>query len=245
VLLSLLLGNQPPRATVQLLVRTAELFGIAEGTARTALSRMASAGEVRSRDGYYELSSPELLVRQHRQSASRAAVLQPWSTGRWVQVVVTADGRRSATQRAQLRRSLRNARLAELREGVWLRPDNLGASDQLAELGSDLTRFAASPQLPDAELVRRLWDLDTWSTRATQLVQAMERLVESLEAHHHGVLAEGFVISADVLRHFQADPLLPVELLPAEWPGLQLRRVYDRYDAAYRSMLAHWFRSQR
>jgi phenylacetic acid degradation operon negative regulatory protein len=53
------------------------------------------------------------------------------------------------------------------------------------------------------------------------------------------MLAPGFVLSASVLRHFQADPLLPDELLPADWPGRSLRREYDAWDVAYRAVLAH------
>ena len=52
-------------------------------------------------------------------------------------------------------------------------------------------------------------------------------------------LADGFVTSAAVLRHLQADPLLPDELLPARWPGAALRADYDRYDAAYRAHPPH------
>jgi DNA-binding transcriptional regulator PaaX len=44
-----------------------------------------------------------------------------------------------------------------------------------------------------------------------------------------------------VLRHFVADPLLPRELLPRRWPGDALRGDYDRYDAAYRAVLSHWY----
>src|SRR4051812_31262220 len=66
VLLSVLLGSDPPQLPVQLLVRTTELFGIAEGTTRTALSRMTSAGEVRGGDGVYRLVSAGLLARQAR-----------------------------------------------------------------------------------------------------------------------------------------------------------------------------------
>ena len=47
-------------------------------------------------------------------------------------------------------------------------------------------------------------------------------------------------MSAAVLRHFQADPLLPAELLDRHWPGARLRADYDRYDAAYRGALAGW-----
>ena len=54
-----------------------------------------------------------------------------------------------------------------------------------------------------------------------------------------------FVLSASVLRLTQADPLLPDALLPTGWPGAALRAEYDRYDAAYQSLLRAWFRSQR
>lgn len=62
-----------------------------------------------------------------------------------------------------------------------------------------------------------------------------------LEAGDPGALADGFVTSAAVLRSLQADPLLPRDLLPTDWPGDALRGDYDRYDAAYRSVLRAWF----
>jgi phenylacetic acid degradation operon negative regulatory protein len=68
-------------------------------------------------------------------------------------------------------------------------------------------------------------------------------VLPALEAGAHEPLADGFVLSADVLRHLQADPLLPDALLPAGWPGAALRADYDRYDAAYRAVLRAWFRN--
>jgi len=56
-------------------------------------------------------------------------------------------------------------------------------------------------------------------------------------------LAPGFELSASVLRHLQADPLLPAELLPAEWPGTALRSDYDGWDARYRATLREWSRT--
>ena len=56
-------------------------------------------------------------------------------------------------------------------------------------------------------------------------------------------LAPGFELSAAVLRHLQADPLLPDELLPGGWPGAPLRGAYDLWDARYRSTLREWSRS--
>jgi phenylacetic acid degradation operon negative regulatory protein len=59
------------------------------------------------------------------------------------------------------------------------------------------------------------------------------------------VLAEGFVLSAATLRHFQADPLLPPELLPSGWPGAALRADYDEYDTAFKAVWRDWYREQR
>ena len=50
-------------------------------------------------------------------------------------------------------------------------------------------------------------------------------------------LAPGFELSAAVLRHLQADPLLPAELLPADWPGGRCAPTYDEWDARYRATL--------
>lgn len=247
VVLSVLLGTDPPRLPVQLLVRTTELFGIAEGAARTALSRLRDAGVLSAEDGWYAISSPQLLARQARQSASREAATGEWGEPRlWMQALVAPAGRRQPAARAALRAALAGARLGELREGVWLRPDNLGGRPAVSAEPADGVVWLRST-LDDAEeaaLAGRLWDLAAWATRAEALVRRMDVLIDPLERHDRGELAEGFVLSADVLRHFQADPLLPAEILPPGWPGELLRQRYDTYDAAYRTVLAEWFAEQ-
>jgi phenylacetic acid degradation operon negative regulatory protein len=248
VLLSVLLGTDPPRLPVRRLVRTTDLFGIAEGTTRTALSRMAAAGEVEADDGWYGLASDRLLARQARQAASRRADTARWDGATWRLAVVVADAPRSADSRAVLRAALTGARLAELREGVWSRPDNLGdlpaavaSSTAAADRTADaLQWFRATPDGDPVALAARLWPLAEWSAQADELVARMADLVGPLEAGMPDVLADGFVLSADVLRHVQADPLLPPPLLPPDWPGPRLRTAYDRYDAAYRTTLGTW-----
>ena len=107
-------------------------------------------------------------------------------------------------------------------------------------------RFTTRPDDPDpAALAGRLWDLAGWAARADALWARMDAIVAALEEGDTEALAPGFVLSASVLRLTQADPLLPAELLPAGWPGAALRTEYDRYDAAYQSLLRAWFRAQR
>jgi phenylacetic acid degradation operon negative regulatory protein len=94
------------------------------------------------------------------------------------------------------------------------------------------------PDDDPATLAAELWDLEGWAAGA-------EELRRRLAAADPAELADGFVLSADVLRHLQADPLLPAELLPPDWPGAALRAEYDRFDAAYRAVLGDWFRQNR
>lgn len=240
VIASTLLGTEPPRMPARALVQVAELFGITEGTARTALSRMVASGELAADDGSYELAGPHLLERQARQTASRRATRHRWHGG-WVMAVVVQE-RRDAGARAEVRAALLRARLAELREGVWLRPDNVDVvwPDVVREQCTIVHARDVEPAL-----VGRLWDLTGWATGADELRAAMAELIGPLEARDTSALADGFVVSAAVLRQFQADPLLPEELLPRDWPGAALRDEYDRFDAAYRAVLRDWFRRLR
>ena len=40
-----------------------------------------------------------------------------------------------------------------------------------------------------------------------------------------------FAIAAAMVRHLQADPVLPAELLPGDWPGDDLRARYADFAA--------------
>ncbi len=236
VLASALLGADPPELPVAHLVRLAGLFGIGENRARVALSRMVAAGEATTDgSGRYRLAG-HLLARQERQVESRTGEAGPWVGGWWM-VVVRAAGR-SADERADRRERLTRARLAERREGVWLRPDNLGLRPDPAQDG-DLEVFSAEPAGDRRRLAGELWDLDGWARTAGDLRGALT----ASPTRGPDDLAGGFELSAWVLRHLQADPLLPAELLPARWPGPALRRTYDRWDRRYREVLRTWGRA--
>jgi phenylacetic acid degradation operon negative regulatory protein len=240
VLASVLLGTEPPWLPTPRLVRTATLFGISEGTARTALSRMVAAGEAVAERGGYRLVG-RLAERQLRQAASRRADTLPWD-GTWELATVDGDTGRSAADRTALREACRQLRLAELREGVWARPANLDpdrSPDAAAVVARWCHRWRGARPDPQPD-VAALWALAGWAARAEELRAEMAALVGPLEGGDRSALAPGFVTSAAVLRHLQGDPLLPPELLPRAWPGDGLRRDYDRYDGAYRAVLRAW-----
>lgn len=227
VLLSLLLGSHPPELPVRVLVRAADLFGISDGSARVALSRLNSDGEVVASDGLYRLSA-RLLDRQRVQDRAVRPATRPWRGGWELAVVAPGAG---AAERSSVAASLSRLRLAEIRPGVWGRPDNLVRAWP-TDLGVHVWRFVARPDFdqPDPPaLASRLWDLADWARVAEDLIDALRTRVEP---------AERFVMAAAMVRHLRVDPVLPPALLPRRWPGTRLRDTYDEYRREVADMLS-------
>ncbi|QTX04171.1 PaaX domain-containing protein, C- domain protein [Agromyces archimandritae] len=219
VALSLLLGATPPRLAAADLGRLAAHFGLAPATMRVALSRMVAAGELDANDGVYALSARHLARRETTEAGIHP---EPAAyTGTWRMIVATGGGR-PADERQATRAALERGRFAPLREGVWMRPGNLGEPAPIP--GDALLAFSVVPD-DDQALAGRLWDLDAWAEKARTLLEVL-----------HG--PEGpmtrLTAAAAAVRHLAADPVLPAELEPADWPAARLRRSY----AAYRDELA-------
>ncbi|MFD5271875.1 PaaX family transcriptional regulator C-terminal domain-containing protein [Streptomyces sp. NPDC058335] len=223
VVLSLLLGTHPPELPVKELVRLVEPFGVGGSTLRAALSRMVTAGDLRRTGSVYGLSD-RLLERQRRQDDAVHPATRPWG-GDWEMAVITATGRGPA-ERAELRNALTRLRLAELREGVWLRPATL-TRPWPAELDGVTRCFTARPDAPAGELAAALWPLGEWAAEGRALLAHLAR------ADRPG---DRFTAFAAVVRHLLADPVLPPELLPADWPGAALRAAYADFQ---REVTAH------
>jgi len=217
VVLSVLLGAHPAWATAGELIRLTADFGIKETALRVALTRMVSAGDlVRSADGYR--LSDRLLARQRRQDIALVPPLRRWD-GSWKMLVITSVGGDART-RAGFRKLLHDNRFGELREGVWLRPDNLDV-----ELDPDITarvRVLHSRDDAPADLVAQLWDIDQWVGTGNALLADMAAAPD---------VPARFIAAAGMVRHLLTDPVLPGELLPPDWPGAALRAAYDMFAA--------------
>jgi phenylacetic acid degradation operon negative regulatory protein len=217
VVLSVLLGAHPAWASAAELIRLTNDFGIKETTLRVALTRMVSAGDlIRSADGYR--LSERLLARQRRQDNAMRPQLRPWH-GCWTTVIVTGVGTDPRT-RAALRTTLHDKRFGELREGVWMRPDNLEL-DLDAQLRARMRIVQARDDEP-AELAAQLWDLPSWGRTGHRLIAEMSDATD---------VPARFVVAAAIVRHLLTDPVLPAELLPTDWPGAPLRAAYNDFAA--------------
>ncbi|OBI82798.1 PaaX family transcriptional regulator C-terminal domain-containing protein [Mycobacterium sp. 1245805.9] len=217
VVLSVLLGAHPAWATAGDLIRLTNDFGIKETTLRVALTRMVGAGDlIRSADGYR--LSDRLLARQRRQDDAIDPRTRAWR-GQWIVLIVTSVGNDART-RAALRTSLHDKRFGELREGVWMRPDNLDP-DLGPELDSRVRTLTARDDAP-AELAARLWDLPGWAQTGRRLLDEMAAAPD---------IPGRFTVAAATVRHLLTDPVLPDELLPSDWPGDRLRAAYHDFAA--------------
>jgi phenylacetic acid degradation operon negative regulatory protein len=223
VVLSTLLGYHPPALPVSALVRVGALFGIADRTIRTAVSRMVSNGDLDVSDGVYSLTQ-RLVDRQARQDESCSPTTTRWD-GTWEIAIVTAPPRPLA-ERIALRKSMGQLRFAELREGVWTRPANL-VRDHHDVVIDQCTAFRGhyddAPALVDA-----LWDLSAWAVEARRLAAALAAITG---------LHSGFMVSAEIIRHLLLDPCLPPALLPDDWPGDELRERYAQYSVTFAAQL--------
>jgi phenylacetic acid degradation operon negative regulatory protein len=246
VLASALLGSDRGRLMVGELVAVASLFGISAGAARTCLWRMASNGELSADEGSYALAG-RLLERRHRvDEASRIDDVTPrrWD-GTWELAIVALE-RRSAGDRLELRKAAVALHLAELREGVWIRPDNLDPQrfpTFRSVLDNQCIQFHGAATDITADKVRSIFSLGEWADDARALIDAMDAALDTGKGDDSTeTITHEFALSIAVVRHLQLDPLLPVELIGEHWPGHALRSAYRRFDHAFKQRMYSAFR---
>jgi phenylacetic acid degradation operon negative regulatory protein len=223
VILSLLVSNHPMLPTPAHIVRVAGVFGIKGSAARAALSRMVTTGDLIRSDEGYELNA-RLLERRQRVLHEVSQETRAWD-GCWEMVTVIGTGR-VAGDRAALRSRLARLRLAELREGVWMRPANLSRS-----LGLDDEPILVVRGEPDAEvldLIDRLWPLASWEEESQRLLRLMAAATAKVDR---------FTIAAAIVRHLLTDPVLPSELLPTPWSGPLVHTAWADYQEEFRLIL--------
>jgi phenylacetic acid degradation operon negative regulatory protein len=233
LVLSVLLGLPEPRLPAAAIARLAELFGVAPGTMRTALSRMVASGELAAVNGAYELHGERLIARKAAQDIGRRPPGDTWD-GTWWLVTVLAPSRALAARR-DFRASMANARMGELRPDTWLRPANLAGPGPL-----DSTVVVRGPLegTDEQALVARLWDLDAIGRRGGELLTALADGAAELASGRHQSLPAATLLSATIVRHLRAEPLLPRQLTPPAWPINELRDRYADFDRAYGRVLS-------
>lgn len=221
-------GNQAPVAAV---VRLLDPVGIAAPAVRTAISRMVMQGwlepvHLATGRGY---RATERAVRRLDQAADRIyRRSQPAWDGSWHLAFVEPPPARSA--RSRLRADLAFVGYAELADNVWISPF------PRTELASVLERAGAAARTARASDVDPVptsaWDLQSlqagysaWAATAGDLVAAQ------LEAHDdadEAAFAARFHLVHEWRKFLFADPGLPGDLLPRDWPGRAAAELFAR-----------------
>ncbi len=229
VLLSVLLGLDPPQLPVAALVELGRLFDIAPGTVRTAISRMCDAGEL-VRDGVAYRLSGRMLDRKAQQDSGRTVVAAEWDDTWWTTIV--ADGSRTMTERRHFRSTMTGARMGEIRPDIWMRPANTDGPPPRPGLVT--TRGALYSGDPQA-LAAGLWDQAGLEEQANRIHDALDQAVELSRGGDPTAVPLSITVSAACVRFLRTEPQLPNQLavMPA---SAALRSRYDMFAGA---MLTH------
>ncbi len=234
IVLSVLLGSHPPQMPVGRILEFTTLFDLPDGTVRTALSRMVTAGDLVNDDGIYRLAG-RLIERQAQQDAGRRDPPREWD-GTWWTVAVTSD-RRTMAERRDFRARATGARLGELRPDLWLRPANITIAHDLHDVLVTRGPMVVGDQ---NELVGRLWDLADLVQRSDHHRRALDVAALRLATGDDRSLADAFVTLAAAQQFLRVEPQLPAELA-ADATAAAVRSRYGEVVAEFQSQLAGFF----
>lgn len=226
-ILSALLGAHPAQASAAGILMVTSGLGFKDSAVRVALTRLVAMGDLDRSEGMYRLSA-RLIDRQRRQDHAIRPESTPWD-GSWRLAVVTI-GAEDSTDRAALRAALREAKFGELREGVWGRPNNIEAVVR-TESTSRITLFTAVPDGDSVQLVQSAFAPREWASIAVDLIMKFDAAAEVLDR---------FEVAAALVRHILDDPLLPMEVLPAPWPGDAIRTTYESFRKELTDMVSQF-----
>jgi len=238
---SLLLRSEPGMRAGRL-VQWCGLFGVSDGTARVALSRMVDRGELTSSAGMYRLAG-RVGGRRPAQDWSLNPRLRSWN-GEWRLAAVTRTTR-DATERGALRDAMRRLRMGELREGVWTRPESVprasAREDAWQVAQAQCAWWTGRPDDDPASLAATLFEPAEWAARAARLRTRLDRTTAGLDGAPEHRIADAFIAGVAALAHVRADPMLPAELGPSAEAGDALRSAYRAYESEFSAALRAWF----
>ena len=234
IVLSVLLGSHPPRMPVGRILEFTSLFDLADGTVRTALSRMVAAGDLINDDGIYRLAG-RLVERQAQQDAGRRHPPSDWDHTWWM-VAVLSD-RRTMAERRAFRAWAIGARLGELRPDLWLRPANLDIPTDLPHV---LITRGSMISVAQQQLVAHLWDLDALRARSNVNRLALDAAAARLGDPDDRSLADAFTALAAAQQFLRIEPQLPANLTP-HTIGDDVRMRYAEVVEVFQARLARFF----
>ncbi len=228
-------------AWTQSLVGSLAALGVEERNARQAIARLAEqrviVGERRGRRTRWSLTKDgrRLLVDGTRRIYEFGTADDPWE-GRWLMVLYSISAPQRA-KRHQLRSRLAFAGFGFFGTGAAITPhlDREALANEVLEdlgivAGSLVIRAETGDLVPADELVRRAWDLDSVAERYRSFMADFG----PRQPREPRLRFAALVHLVHEWRRFPfIDAEIPVQLLPASWPGGAAKRLFDQRHGAW------------
>ena len=207
-------------------------LGIAEGPARTAITRVKQKGLLLAADGARYALNPAAVPMLER-GDRRIFEVRTMAPGDGWMLVSASVPESQRDVRHLLRSRLLFLGAGTVAPGLWITPAHLAGEVEgvLDETGARpfTTLFRATdpqPSVPLREAAARWWDLD--ALRAEH-----ERFLASTAALDTTAPFAAYVRLIDSWRVLPyVDPGLPAELLPTDWPGARSVAEFERLSSA-------------
>jgi phenylacetic acid degradation operon negative regulatory protein len=210
--------------------------GVGQHAARSTLARMVNRGMLtRQRHGramYFGLTAQaEAILRDGEDRIWRSgAVNQDWDG--WWTLLGFSLPESWQRQRHELRSQLTWAGFGPLFNGLWVAPGRVEVTRLVASLGleSRVKAFYAQaiPGTDIARMVHENWDLDAVASRYHGFLARWQG--PDTPPGRRDPLAVQLLLSSDWLQVIRADPRLPAEHLPADWPAAKAESLFTELD---------------
>jgi phenylacetic acid degradation operon negative regulatory protein len=226
-----------PRGASVWLGTLLEFFGVLDidsGVVRTAMSRLAADGwlerERAGRNSFYR------LTRKGRQTFAAATrhIYDPQAsewTGRFELLLIGSTEDRDAAREA-----LKNAGFGSPLPGVWVAPSGVPVPEEAA---SAIRLEVSAEDDNGRRLLRDSWPLQRTAEAYLKFMATFEPLRERIGRGARLSDTDAFTARILLIHHYRRvvlrDPLLPLVLLPPDWPGLAARQLCGDI---YRGLLA-------
>lgn len=229
------------------LLRLLEPLGLAQGRARTVLSRMVQRGwleqkKVSGRSCYGLSGRGRRLLEEGEARIYHPPRQRKWD-GSWHLVAYSIPEHNRAT-RDRLRVRLSWLGCGAMGNGLWLSPYSIG--ERVAEIATELSIMnhvqvfrAEYLGFSDRErLVAAAWDLKAINSRYAKFIRrhepayaACRRDRERCELDPRDCFVRRFRLIHEYRAFPLMDPYLPRELLPDGWNGDTAARLFEEYHA--------------
>jgi phenylacetic acid degradation operon negative regulatory protein len=191
---------------------------------RTAVSRLAADGWLErhkvGRNSFYR------LVKKGRQTfdaATKHIYDSPPSnwTGRFELLLIGNGGDRDASREA-----LKNAGFGSPLPGVWVAPSGVPVPEEAA---TAIRLEVSAEDDSGRRLLSESWPLDRTADAYLKFMKTFEPLRGWIGRRERLSEADAFTARILLIHHYRRvvlrDPLLPIALLPKDWPGRAARRL--------------------